>query len=99
YMMNNIEMSKLFFSDIADYKDILKRVKSFTSGREMSYYGDDAFNNAMTRLYNTHSGVELTPKDYGYYTFTDYMNAVVVSDVYTVNDHLSSIKDASGNVL
>ncbi len=35
--MNNIEMHKMFFGDPAQYKDELKRIKSFLSGREQTH--------------------------------------------------------------
>jgi hypothetical protein len=65
YMINNIEMHKLYFGDLADIKDPTKRYKSFMSPRESTIHADPEFNNVLNEKLNvatdTKSEVKLDP--------------------------------------
>jgi hypothetical protein len=52
YMINNIEMFKIYFGDVAAIKDPLKRIKSFMSPRETMIYDDPKFNNTLNETLN-----------------------------------------------
>lgn len=52
YMLNNIEIHKLFFGDVAHIKDPLKRYKSFMSPRETSMHDDPEFNRTLNNNLN-----------------------------------------------
>lgn len=84
YVINNIEMHKVFFGDPAMYKDATKRIKSFLSGREVSYNTDPEFNSFANDELNKAGDIDLMPGDPGYYRFKDYMNTVTVADIKLV---------------
>ena len=52
YMINNIELHKLVYSDPYFYKDELKRIKSFLSPRQAIIYGSAGLNAAINNVYN-----------------------------------------------
>ena len=52
YMIANIEMHKLLYSDPYQYKDELKRTKSFLSPRQALISGDVEVNALLNRVYN-----------------------------------------------
>lgn len=86
YMSANIEMHKLFFGDINQIKDPLKRYKSFVSPRESTYHSDLAFNNTMNEKFNE----GLSPMDPGYWLFKEYIPTVTIEDI---ESYESSIAD------
>tara|TARA_R110001632_G_scaffold51365_5_gene127956 strand:- start:400 stop:13896 length:13497 start_codon:yes stop_codon:yes gene_type:complete len=52
YMIANIEMHKVLYSDPYQYKDELKRTKSFLSPRQALISGDVEVNSLLNRVYN-----------------------------------------------
>lgn len=84
YVINNIELHKVFFGDPALYKDATKRIKSFLSGRETSYHTDPYFNTFANESLNYAGEVALSPTDPGYHIFKDYMNTATVRDIEVV---------------
>ena len=84
YMINNIELHKLVYSDPYFYKDELKRIKSFLSPRQAIIYGSAGLNAAMNNIYNDgYTDVE----DLGYTEFTnDYFKTITLEDVKGIAD-------------
>ena len=84
YMINNIELHKLVYSDPYFYKDELKRIKSFLSPRQAIIYGSAGLNAAMNNVYNEgYTDIE----DIGYTKFTDdYFKTITLDDVKSVAD-------------
>jgi hypothetical protein len=84
YMINNIELHKLVYSDPYFYKDELKRIKSFLSPRQAIIYGSAGLNAAMNNVYNDgYTDVN----DLGYTEFTDdYFKTITLDDVKGVAD-------------
>jgi hypothetical protein len=84
YMINNIELHKLVYSDPYFYKEELKRIKSFLSPRQAIIYGSAGLNAAMNNIYNEgYTDVE----DLGYTDFTDdYFKTITLEDVKGVAD-------------
>lgn len=98
YIISNIDMHKMFFSDPAQYKDELKRIKSFLSGRDYAHVdtyentakSDLGFNATATisRNYAGHQDtpnnhVRLKPGDPGYKVFSNKLNTATFRDVFT----------------
>ena len=84
YMINNIELHKLVYSDPYFYKDELKRIKSFLSPRQAIIYGSAGLNAAMNNVYN--DGYT-DADDIGYTKFTDdYFKTITLDDVKSVAD-------------
>jgi hypothetical protein len=82
YMIANIELHKLLYSDPYQYKDELKRVKSFSSPRQALMDSDDA-NVSIEKVYN--EGYK--PGDFGYTEMSrNYLNSTAVDDVMSSND-------------
>lgn len=85
YVMNNIEMHKFFFGDPAQYKDELKRVKSFLSGRESTHVDtlgtDEGFNQMADTVLNKVGEIRLEPTDPGYHQFKNHFVTLTVEDV------------------
>jgi len=52
YMINNIELHKLIYSDPYQYKDELKRIKNFNSPRQAIMSGSKKMNTAYNNIYN-----------------------------------------------
>lgn len=78
YMVANIEMHKLIYSDPYQYEDELKRIKNFTSPRQALAHGSPELNSKLDELYNQ----GLTPGDVGYTSFSDeYFTTTVYEDV------------------
>jgi hypothetical protein len=99
YIINNIEMHKMFFMDPASYKDATKRIKSFLSGREYSHVDPDGrnFNAWANKILNKVGEITLQPKDRGYHTFSNNMKTYTVRDVQVVARDIEDIKKALGN--
>ncbi len=84
YMINNIELHKLVYSDPYFYKDELKRIKSFLSPRQAIIYGSAGLNAAMNNIYN--EGYT-DADDIGFTKFTDdYFKTITLDDVKSVAD-------------
>jgi len=87
YMLNNVEQTKLLFGDIVSKaKDWEKRVKSFLSPRQSSYYGNDAYNNILNDEYNKVGDTPLKQGDPGYWNHKDNMKTATIKDVYSTED-------------
>ena len=84
YMINNIELHKLIYSDPYFYKDELKRIKSFLSPRQALVYGSSMFNAALNNVYNEgYTDIE----DIGYTNFLDdYFKTITLEDVKGIAD-------------
>jgi hypothetical protein len=100
YILNNIEMHKFFFGDPAQYKDELKRIKSFLSGREVShvdYLGTaEGFNQWANSHLNEVSNIQLQPTDPGYHQHKNHLNTITVYDVDYESDVIDQIKEVIG---
>jgi predicted NAD-dependent protein-ADP-ribosyltransferase YbiA (DUF1768 family) len=78
YIINNIEMHKLLYSDPYQYSDELKRIKNFNSPRQAVINSSPSLNKAMNRVWNR--GYKKT--DIGNTDFNkDFFNTVTLSDV------------------
>lgn len=100
YIIANTEMAKLFIGDIAQVKNFLKRVKSYSSPRTSALYGSESFNNhananrntAFVDIKNEQTG-EVTRKEYrltsplqGRWQFKDHMKTATKASVIVSND-------------
>ena len=83
FMINNIELHKLLYSDPYQYKDELKRIKNFLSPRQSLASNSSGLNAALNNVYN--KGFK---EGYiGYTNFTrDYFRTATLSDVLAVGD-------------
>jgi hypothetical protein len=100
YVMNNIDLHKMFIGDPAQISQELKRVKSFLSGREVSHvdtigtsYG---FNQWANEHLNKASNVALLPSDPGYHQFKNNLNSFTVYDVDFQSEQFDTIVEAIG---
>lgn len=85
YMIANIEMHKLYYSDPYQYKDELKRIKNFNSPRQPLFYGSKVMNTAMDASYNRGFG----KKDIGWSDmFKEWFDTVTLEDVLSINKEL-----------
>jgi hypothetical protein len=83
FMINNIELHKLLYSDPYQYKDELKRIKNFLSPRQSLAANSSELNAAMNNVYNK----EFKEGEVGYIDFTrDYFRTVTMTDVLAVGD-------------
>jgi hypothetical protein len=84
YMIANVEMHKLLFSDPYQYKgDELKRIKSFLSPREAIINQSVEVNTLLDQVWN--KGFE--KGDIGYTNFTqDHFNTASHQDIKVIND-------------
>ena len=83
YMVNNIELHKLLFSDPYQYSDELKRIKNFLSPRQAIMYGSKKLNAIMNNVHNK----DFASDDIGRTDFTkDYFKSATLSKVYSVSD-------------
>jgi len=96
YVVNNIEMHKFFFGDPAQYKDELKRIKSFLSGREYTHIDtlntSEGFNQWANINLNKAGNIELSMQDPGYQQF----NTLTVYDVLYESASIDEIQQAIG---
>lgn len=103
-IINNIEIQKLFFGDVAEYskakdsydnrfKEAFKRYKSFLSPRESSVYGSEKYNKFLNES-NKVGSIQLAKADPGYFLNTDIIPTVTLSDVITISDELAKIDPA-----
>ena len=83
YMIANIELHKLVYSDPFQYADELKRIKNFNSPGQPLLHGSPTLNSTLNKAYN---------KDYiqgelGWTDFNkDYFDAITVEDVLSTNE-------------
>ena len=83
YMINNIELHKLLYSDPYQYSDELKRIKSFNSPRQAIVGGSDAFNSAANNIWNK----GIAEDSIGYTDFNkDFFRSVTLGDVIATSD-------------
>ncbi len=83
YMVSNIELHKLLYSDPYQYSDELKRVKNASSPRLAIIHSSPAFNASLTRLWNE----GFSKDDIGYTDMTkDYFTTVVHADVVSSSE-------------
>ena len=78
YMIANIEMHKLLYSDPYQYSEELKRIKSFNSPRQLIVGNDDNMNEVFNNVWN--QGYK--KGDIGYTEFnTDSFNTATLTDI------------------
>jgi hypothetical protein len=83
YIIANIEMHKLIYSDPYQYSDELKRIKNFNSPRQAMLYGSKDINAAFNDKYND----DYSEGDIGYTDMTrDHFRSSVIEDVFSTND-------------
>jgi len=83
YIINNIELHKLIYSDPYQYADELKRIKNFLSPRQAILYGSSKMNEAMNIVYNRGYAKD----DIGRTDFNrDYFRTVSYKDVLGEHD-------------
>jgi len=83
YMIANIEMHKLVYSDPYQYNDELKRIKNFNSPRQALLYGSNKVNAALNEQYN--KGFD--PEDIGYTDMNiNHFVSTVIDDVFSTAD-------------
>lgn len=83
YMIANIELHKLVYSDPYQYTDELKRIKNFNSPRQPLVANSEAINVAMNNVYN--KGFDKDDK-IGYTNFVrDYFRTITLADVFSFN--------------
>jgi hypothetical protein len=83
YMIANIEMHKLVYSDPYQYSDELKRIKNFNSPRQALVYGSIKINAALNDKYN--QGYK--DGDIGYTDMNkDHFASSVIDDVFSTEE-------------
>jgi hypothetical protein len=83
FMINNIELHKLLYSDPYQYKDELKRIKSFLSPRQSIISNSASMNAALNKIWN--EGFD--EGDVGRTDFTqDYFRTATYADVLAIGD-------------
>jgi hypothetical protein len=85
YIIANIEMHKLIYSDPYQYNDELKRIKNFTSPGQPLVPSSQAIDARLNEIYNK----GFKPGDIGYTDMTqDYFKSVTVADVLSTNENI-----------
>ena len=83
YMIANIELHKLMYSDPYQYKDELKRIKNFNSPRQSLLYGSSVMNSTLNKVWN--EGYE--KGDVGYTNFTQgFFKTATLTDVLSIHE-------------
>ena len=83
YMIANIEMHKLLYSDPYQYSDELKRIKNFNSPRQAMLYGSPQVNASLSDKYNR----GYAPEDIGYTDMNiDHFISSVIDDVFSTDE-------------
>jgi len=83
YMIANIEMHKLLYSDPYQYSDELKRIKNFNSPRQALMSGSQEVNQGLDAVYNK----GFKPGDAGYTDMSnEFFRAITIGDVLSVSD-------------
>lgn len=97
YVAANIEMHKFLFNDPAQYKDSLKRPKSFISGREYTHNSAKSdLNSALNKIHNKVGDYNLKSTDHGYYLYRDNFNSLTLNKISTVSKNIEEYKEALG---
>jgi len=96
YVFSNIEMHKLFFNDPAQYKDELKRTKSFMSGREYAHVDTLEDSRGLNQALNNQLNKGLIKTDPGYHQFKNHLNSVTIREIQTVSKEFDNIKKVLG---
>ena len=108
YQFNIFEQYKLLWGDPAQWKDITKRVKSFTSGRELSISGEKYFNDFHSKNSNTISVneelIEIKPNILGYNIYDDNIRTLVYEDLDSVvsanaNEIIEKHRESAAKIL
>jgi hypothetical protein len=108
YQFNIFEQYKLLWGDPAQWKDITKRVKSFTSGRELSISGEKYFNDFHSKNSNTISVneelIEIKPNILGYNIYDDNIRTLVYEDLDSVvsanaNEIIEKHRESTAKIL
>ena len=96
YMIANIELHKLIYSDPYQYKDELKRIKNFNSPRQEIIHGSADLNSVMNKVWN--EGYE--KGDIGHTDFNaEQFRTITLADVKAINelaDYSDSWDEADG---
>lgn len=83
YIVANIELHKLLYSDPFQYSDELKRIKNFNSPRQPLIHGSIKINSVFNKIYN--KGFKIG--DIGYTDMTrDFFRTAVIEDVLSYSD-------------
>jgi hypothetical protein len=83
FMISNIELHKLLYSDPYQYKDELKRIKNFLSPRQALASNSSGLNAAMNNVYNE----GFKEGERGYTDFNrDYFRTITMADVKAIGD-------------
>jgi hypothetical protein len=85
FMIANTELHKLIYSDPYQYSDQLKRVKNFSSPRQILSYGNNDINSRYGELYNSEDANDtLFNTNFN----RDTINGATISDVLSDNEEL-----------
>ena len=83
YIIANIEMHKLLYSDPYQYQNELKRIKNFLSPRQYLMHGSPKVNNALNNVYN--KGYK--KGDIGYTDMNrDHFRTATLADIWSTAD-------------
>ena len=83
YMVANIELHKVMYSDPYQYKDELKRIKNFNSPRQPLMNGSTELNSVMERIWNK----GFAKGEAGYTDFMrDYFRSISLTDINSVQE-------------
>lgn len=83
YMIANIELHKLLYSDPYQYSDELKRIKNFNSPGQEIMSGSPSMNKAMERVYNE----DFKKGEIGYSNFIrDHFRTITLADIKSIHD-------------
>jgi len=83
YIIANMELHKVLYSDPYQYKDELKRIKSFASPRQALLALSRNFNDAVNEAYNE----DYKEGDIAYTNFSrDYFRTITMGDVLSTDD-------------
>jgi hypothetical protein len=85
FMIANVELHKLLYSDPFQYTDQLKRVKNFTSPRQILSYGNNEINSRYGELYNNDDAQD---KLFNTNFNRDTINGGTISDILSDNEEL-----------
>jgi predicted NAD-dependent protein-ADP-ribosyltransferase YbiA (DUF1768 family)/septal ring factor EnvC (AmiA/AmiB activator) len=83
YMIANIELHKILYSDPYQYSDELKRIKNFNSPGQKIMSGSPKMNKAMERVYN--EGFKKGEIGYSNY-IRDHFRTITLADVKSIHD-------------
>ena len=83
YMIANIELHKLLYSDPYQYSDELKRIKNFNSPGQEIMSSSPRMNKAMERVYN--EGFKKGEIGYSNY-IRDHFRTITLADVKSIHD-------------